>query len=288
MEILKLLRLHQWLKNFFVFLPIFFGTQILNKESFLLTVLTFFAFSILSSSVYCLNDIMDVEMDRLHPEKRNRPIAKGTISIPVAYTTMCVLLATSLTTLICARLYAVLIISVIYYILNILYCLKLKHFPLIDIFIVSMGFVLRILAGGYSSNIKLSNWIVLMTFLISLFLALAKRLDDTRYYKEKNIKLRKNISRYNTEFIQLSLAIIASVTIVCYIMYTVDQNVIERISNNYLYTTSIFVMLGILRFLQLTVVDMKSSSPTKIMIRDRFIQLCILCWIIQFSIILYI
>ena len=90
MEILKLLRAHQWLKNFFVFLPIFFGNQILNKESLLLTTLTFFAFSILSSSIYCLNDIMDVEMDRLHPEKKNRPIAKGTISISAAYTTMCV------------------------------------------------------------------------------------------------------------------------------------------------------------------------------------------------------
>lgn len=288
MEILKLLRAHQWLKNFFVFLPIFFGNQILNKESLLLTTLTFFAFSILSSSIYCLNDIMDVEMDRLHPEKKNRPIAKGTISISAAYTTMCVLLAISLTTLIFARLYAVLIIAVIYYILNILYCLRLKHIPLIDIFIVSSGFVLRILAGGYSSNIELSNWIVLMTFLISLFLALAKRLDDTIYYKEKKIKLRKNISRYNAEFIQLSLAIIASVTIVCYIMYTVDQNVIERISNNYLYTTSIFVMLGILRFLQLTIVDMKSSSPTKILIKDRFIQLCIFFWMALFTIILYI
>ena len=181
-----------------------------------------------------------------------------------------------------------LIIAVIYYILNILYCLRLKHIPLIDIFIVSSGFVLRILAGGYSSNIELSNWIVLMTFLISLFLALAKRLDDTIYYKEKKIKLRKNISRYNAEFIQLSLAIIASVTIVCYIMYTVDQNVIERISNNYLYTTSIFVMLGILRFLQLTIVDMKSSSPTKILIKDRFIQLCIFFWMALFTIILYI
>ena len=227
-------------------------------------------------------------MDRLHPEKKNRPIAKGTISISAAYTTMCVLLAISLTTLIFARLYAVLIIAVIYYILNILYCLRLKHIPLIDIFIVSSGFVLRILAGGYSSNIELSNWIVLMTFLISLFLALAKRLDDTIYYKEKKIKLRKNISRYNAEFIQLSLAIIASVTIVCYIMYTVDQNVIERISNNYLYTTSIFVMLGILRFLQLTIVDMKSSSPTKILIKDRFIQLCIFFWMALFTIILYI
>lgn len=288
MEILKLLRPHQWLKNFFVFLPIFFGNQILNKESLLLTTLTFFAFSILSSSIYCLNDIMDVEMDRLHPEKKNRPIAKGTISISAAYTTMCVLLAISLTTLIFAKLYAVLIIAVIYYILNILYCLRLKHIPLIDIFIVSSGFVLRILAGGYSSNIELSNWIVLMTFLISLFLALAKRLDDTIYYKEKKIKLRKNISRYNAEFIQLSLAIIASVTIVCYIMYTVDQNVIERISNNYLYTTSIFVMLGILRFLQLTIVDMKSSSPTKILIKDRFIQLCIFFWMALFTIILYI
>ena len=287
-NIIKLLRPHQWLKNVFLFLPIFFGNQIMDFQRLLPTFIAFVAYSFLSSSVYCLNDIQDCELDKLHPEKRKRPLAAGKVSIREAYIIMILLFLISSAILLYAELYGVLYIALIYYVINILYCVKLKNVALIDIFIVSSGFVLRLFAGGVASGIELSKWIILMTFLLSLFLAFSKRLDDSRIYVKKLVKMRRNISSYTPEFIQLSLAIICAITIVCYIMYTVDDAVIKRVSNDNLYMTSVFVLLGMLRFLQLAVVELKSSSPTKILIKDHFIQMCIILWVFVFIVILYV
>ena len=181
---------------------------------------------------------------------------------------------------------SILVIS-IYFVLNILYCVNLKQIPLVDIFIVSSGFVLRIILGGLVCNIELSQWIILMTFLLSLFLAISKRLDDIRIYNEKKILIRKNISHYNVEYIQLTLSIIASVTIVCYIMYTVDVDVVSRIDNHYLYLSSLLVILGVLRFLQIAIVEKQCCSPTKILMKDKFIQICIVTWGVFFLVLLY-
>ncbi|MBE6296961.1 MAG: decaprenyl-phosphate phosphoribosyltransferase [Bacteroidales bacterium] len=286
--IIKLLRPHQWLKNVFLFLPVFFGNQIMDLQRLLPTIIAFVAFSFLSSSVYCFNDIQDCELDKLHPEKRKRPIASGNISIRTAYIVMILSYFISSAILLYPGFYEVFYIALIYYVVNILYCVKLKNVALVDIFIVSSGFVLRLFAGGVASGIELSKWIILMTFLLSLFLAFSKRLDDSRIYVKKLVKMRRNISSYTPEFIQLSLAIICAITIVCYIMYTVDDSVIERVSNDNLYMTSVFVLLGMLRFLQLAVVEMKSSSPTKILIKDYFIQMCIILWVLAFIMILYV
>jgi len=286
--IIKLLRPHQWLKNVFLFLPVFFGNQIMDLQRLLPTIIAFVAFSFLSSSVYCFNDIQDCELDKLHPEKRKRPIASGNISIRTAYIVMILSYFISSAILLYPGFYEVFYIALIYYVVNILYCVKLKNVALVDIFIISSGFVLRLFAGGVASGIELSKWIILMTFLLSLFLAFSKRLDDSRIYVKKLVKMRRNISSYTPEFIQLSLAIICAITIVCYIMYTVDDSVIERVSNDNLYMTSVFVLLGMLRFLQLAVVEMKSSSPTKILIKDYFIQMCIILWVLAFIMILYV
>ena len=144
---------------------------------------------------------------------------------------------------------------------------------------------MRIILGGLVCNIELSQWIILMTFLLSLFLAISKRLDDIRIYNEKKILIRKNISHYNVEYIQLTLSIIASVTIVCYIMYTVD--VVSRIDNHYLYLSSLLVILGVLRFLQIAIVEKQCCSPTKILMKDKFIQICIVTWGVFFLVLLY-
>lgn len=288
MNIIKLLRPHQWLKNVFLFLPVFFGNQIMDFQRLLPTFVAFVAFCFLSSSIYCFNDIQDCELDRLHPEKRKRPVASGKVSIRTAYIVMILFYFISSAILLYAGFYEVFYIALIYYVVNILYCVKLKNVALVDIFIVSSGFVLRLFAGGVASGIELSKWIILMTFLLSLFLAFSKRLDDSRIYVKKLVKMRRNISSYTPEFIQLSLAIICAITIVCYIMYTVDDSVIERVSSDNLYMTSVFVLLGMLRFLQLAVVEMKSCSPTKILIKDHFIQMCITLWIFVFIMILYV
>jgi 4-hydroxybenzoate polyprenyltransferase len=174
-----------------------------------------------------------------------------------------------------------------YYLLNIAYCVKLKHIAIVDVFIISTGFVLRVFAGGLATNVYISHWIILMTFLLALFLTFAKRRDDVVIYSKTEVKVRRNINRYSLEFINQAISIIASVTIVCYIMYTVSAEVIIHFQTSYLYITSIFVLAGIIRYMQLAIVDVKSGSPTKILLKDKFTQLCVIAWIITFFVIIY-
>ena len=126
-----------------------------------------------------------------------------------------------------------------------------------------------------------------MTFLLALFLAFAKRRDDVVIYQDTGVSARKNVNRYNLEFMNQTIGIIASITMVCYIMYTESEEVVERMHTQYLYATSVFVLAGIVRYLQITIVDVKSGSPTKVLMKDRFVQLCIIGWILTFILILY-
>lgn len=288
-KIITLLRPHQWLKNVFIFLPLFFDKHLTDFEYIIPTLVTFFSFSFAASGIYCFNDIYDAEVDKLHPKKKKRPIASGYISKTVGiFIALLSVIASYLLILCCTQFYIEQsLIITLYILMNILYCVKLKHFALVDVFIIAIGFVLRVLIGGVSTSIYLSQWIVLMTFLLALFLAFAKRRDDVVIYEGQGVKLRKNINRYNLQFMNQAITIVATITMVCYIMYTVSDEVILRFNTRYLYMTSIFVLAGILRYLQITIVDTKSGSPTSILIKDRFIHACIFSWIIAFLIIIY-
>lgn len=289
-SIFRLIRPMQWVKNGFVFVPLFFGGKLLDPECWIAALWVFMSFSLMASSIYCLNDIKDVEADRAHPRKRLRPIASGEVSVKLAYAIMACLIfgALSIPLLVNgAQKMHVVVILVLYLVLNILYCLKLKQYAIVDVFTVSLGFVLRLVCGGVACDIWLSPWIICMTFLLALFLAFAKRRDDVVLHDTKGIVSRKNILRYNIPFMNQVLGIIGSVTIVCYIIYTVSPEVERRLGSDYVFVTSIFVLAGILRYLQVSMVDLKSGSPTKILMQDRFIQYCILCWLFVFAIILY-
>ncbi len=290
---ISLLRPHQWLKNCFVILPLFFGQQLQDSSLWLPVLMAFLAFCLAASGIYCLNDICDVESDRLHAKKRLRPIASGAVSISSAYLTMTICWCLAL-------LFAYLAgngdtkieissisIVMIYILTNVAYCLWLKHYSIIDVFIIAAGFVFRIFLGGIVTRIVLSQWIVLMTFLLALFIAIAKRRDDVVAYEIRGIKLRGNIARYNLAFMNQALSIVASITMVCYVLYTVSDDVVTRVGSHYLYMTSVFVLAGIIRFLQVALVDIRSGSPTKVLLKDRFIQACILGWVLSFFVLLY-
>ena len=293
-EYLRLLRLHQWLKNAFIFLPLFFDRHILEIEYITSAILMFFAYGFAASGIYCFNDIYDVEADRRHPEKCKRPIASGVISKATAYSLLVFCFAMSFIILTFGdfeilgggknKLYGVIFF---YIIMNVAYCVKLKQIVIVDVFIIAVGFVLRVIAGGFATDIHLSHWIVLMTFLLALFLAFAKRRDDVVMYEDSGVKMRKNINRYNLTFMNQLIAVVGCLTMMCYIMYTVSPEVIERFHSSYIYVTSIFVLAGIIRYLQLTIVDVKSGSPTKVLMKDHFVQACIVGWIVTFVIILY-
>lgn len=288
---IQLLRSQQWLKNIFVFTPVFFSNNLLNTAYYLPTILIFGAFCLISSSIYCINDIIDAEADRNHPKKCKRPIASGMVSKNSAATIsfICALLSFGIIILLVPSTNTLWLLTIIltYWIMNLVYCIKLKQYAIIDIFCIATGFVLRVLIGGIATGIWISQWIVLLTFLIALFLALTKRYDDFCIYEKSGTAPRKSISRYNSTFIILSIAIVASVTLVCYIMYTMSETVIRRLETQYLYLTSIWVIAGLLRFVQNMIVYERSSSPTKQLINDHFIHLCILGWLLSFVIIIY-
>ena len=287
--IITLLRPHQWLKNVFIFLPLFFDRRLMDLDYMKPAFIAFFAYCLAASGIYCFNDIYDVEADRIHPKKCSRPVANGAISIPIAYSIMaiCFILSISILSIGEGSLFELLIL-LFYIIINIAYCIKLKHIAIVDVLIISLGFVLRVLMGGFSTGIYLSHWIILMTFLLALFLAFAKRRDDVVIFEESGVKTRKNINRYNVEFMNQTIGIVAGITMICYIMYTVSPEVMDRFGSKNLYLTSFFVLAGMIRYLQVTIVDLRSGSPTNILIHDRFIQVCILGWVAMFFVIIYV
>lgn len=298
--IFLLIRPQQWIKNFFVFGPVVFGGALMQGQALMQGLLAFAAFSLAASSIYCINDIHDVADDRRHSEKCRRPIASGAVSVPRAWLLAALLLAGALGLAWLADVRAaalpvagagpgvgVTVVVGFYWLLNLGYCLRLKQYAIIDVCIVAFGFVLRLLAGSAATMIGLSRWIVLMTFLLTLFMSFAKRRDDVLLMEATGEAPRKNTIHYNTTFINQAITITAAVTLVCYIMYTVSPEVVARFHNENLYLTSVFVLVGLLRYIQISVVEQKSGNPTKVILRDHFIQIDVLAWFVAFLVLIY-
>ncbi len=287
--LVRLLRPQQWTKNLFVFMPLFFSGRLTDTRLLANAVIVFFAYSFAASSIYCFNDIADVEADRHHPVKCQRPIASGKISIGMGYALMSGMLLLSIVMLFMLPGIMVGPMAVIggYWLMNMLYCWRLKHYAIVDVCIIAFGFVLRIIAGGAATNTMVSHWLVMMTFLLTLFLSLAKRRDDVLRMMRTGEPPRHNTSRYNLTFMNQSITITASVMLVCYIMYTVSSDVIANFGTPYVYLTSIYVLLGILRYIQLTVVDEKTGDPTSVMLHDHPTLFIVSAWVVTFLIIIY-
>ncbi|MCF8275508.1 MAG: UbiA prenyltransferase family protein [Flavobacteriales bacterium] len=284
-NLLRTMRVHQWVKNLFIFLPAFFG-QALNGDSAIGLSLGFLCFSLLASSVYIINDLKDVESDRLHKEKQHRPIASGAISVSNAYV-LAVILATG--SLIGAHFIGQLFFCAcaLYLIQNMFYTLWLKQFALIDITIISLGFLIRLFAGGVIANIPISNWMYIMAFLLAMLLALGKRRDDLLILKNEGTEVRKAVRGYTLEFVNVMTVMLSAITIVAYIMYTLSTDVVARVGSPYVYVTSLFVFLGVMRYLQLALVYENTGSPTLILLKDRPTGLIVLLWLLAFGYLLY-
>lgn len=287
MELIKLIRPQQWVKNLFVFIAPFFAGILFQKEIFIDTAIGFVAFSLAASSIYILNDIRDVEADRAHPTKKNRPIASGKISNTLAIVIMLVLGMSAIAIATLTNSYFTGILAT-YIIINVAYCFGLKHVSILDMVLISFGFVLRTVGGGVIVDVVLTQWLVIIIFLLSLFLALAKRRDDILIFIESGNSIRKSSSKYNMEFINSAITMVSTTLIVAYLMYTISDEVVERMNFEYLYFTGLFVILGVLRYLQKTLVENDSSSPVRVLYTDRFIQLTLILWGLSYFLILYI
>ena len=286
----KLLRPAQWVKNIFVWLPLFFSGNVLQDTYFESTLWAFVAFCLLSSAIYCFNDIMDVAADREHPVKRRRPLASGQMSRGAAVTEMLLLLAAVMAIAVrqFASIPAAWIILAVYLALNLGYSLGLKRIPIVDVFIIALGFVLRLAMGGVVCGIWLSPWIVCLTFLLTLTLAFAKRRDDLLLYKQRGKELRRSVRDYNLPYMDQVLGLLGAITMVCYIIYSVSPDVESRMGSHYVYISSIFVLAGILRYLQITLVHEQSGSPTRTFLTDGFLLTCMACWVAFFVVLLYV
>ncbi len=278
LPLLRLVRLPQAAKNLFIFLPLFFGLELTNAALLAKSVVAFVAFTLTAWAVYIFNDIRDVESDRQHPKKRTRPLASGAISTRFAGTLSGLLLALGLVLMGASGLQALWIL-LLYVAMNGAYSLGWKQIPILDVAIVGLGYVLRILIGGAVTGIPLSAWIVVMTFLLALFLALAKRRDDVVLFMKTGSQARKVIDGYNLAFLDSAATLLGGVVIVAYISYALGPGLEQRLDTGNFYLTTFFVVLGILRYLQLTMVEEGSGDPTEVFFHDRFLQVTLLGWL---------
>ncbi len=277
-SLIKLARPYQYSKNLFIFLPAFFSFKITDYQVFSSAFLAFISFSLTASSIYILNDWFDRKDDAIHPEKCSRPIASGKISPKIALIYAILLLFCGLFTAYKVSLIVTFLI-VMYVLLNIAYSYKLKHISIVDITIISTGFVIRLFVGAFATNVILSHWIIIMTFMLALFLSLAKRRDDLIIYLETENKMRKVIDGYSLKFLDFAMIMNASIVIVAYILWSISPEVVAKLHTNNLYLSAIFVFLGILRYMQISFVEEKSGNPSKILFTDSFIRVTILFWI---------
>ena len=285
-EVVKLMRPHQYLKNLFIFLPLFFALKVTDTSLLFYALVAFLAFSLTASAVYILNDYHDIDEDRLHPTKKNRPLASGTISKKEGLLIMGLLFSVGFVLMMLISWQASMLLAV-YIGLNIAYSFYLKHLPIVDVVVIALGFVLRVFVGTSVTGLDTSMWIIVMTFLLALFLALAKRRDDVLLFNKTGKKMRKVIDGYNLQFVDMAMTLMAGVVIVAYLMYCVSPDVMARTGSDKLYLTLIYVIIGIMRYMQIAFVEETSGSPTKVLLKDRLMQVVIVLWIITFSVILY-
>lgn len=285
-QLVVLLRPAHWIKNLFIFVPLFFAGELFDLYRLIDLAGGFVAFSLVASGIYILNDYRDMPNDKIHPVKRNRPLASGAVGTGVAFTLMavCTIGGFLAAWFIRDKFFVIL---VLYFVLNVAYSFGLKNISILDILIIAAGFVLRIKAGGAIANVGISEWLMIMVFLLSLFLALAKRRDDILIGERSGKKMRKAMSGYNKQFLNISLAIVSTIIIMAYLMYTISPDVIRRLGTYRLYYTGIFVLAGLMRYLQLVYVNQDTGSPIKILYKDHFIQICIILWILSFYALIY-
>jgi len=283
----KLIRVKHWVKNLFIFIPLFFAGQVFTLDLYARLIPGFFAFSFVASAIYILNDYKDREVDRLHPKKKLRPLASGDANLTVSLILMSFLILGGLT-LAWSLNPAFFAVLSIYLVINIAYTYGLKNVAILDIFLVASGFLFRVYSGGILVDVAISHWLAIMIMLLSLFLALAKRRDDLVIGKNGGGVLRKSSRNYNLVFINSCLTLFAGIIIVAYIMYTVSPEVTERLKTEWLFATTVFVVAGLMRYLQITFVEEDSGSPTSLLLRDKFLIVTLLAWIISFYLIIYI
>ncbi len=287
-EYLKLFRVKHYIKNLLIFLPLFFSQSIFNKDLLFLDLLGFIIFSITSSIIYIINDIMDIEKDKLHPIKKNRPLASGKISIKQAkiceiFLVIIFILLNIITSYFTHKITSI-IIPIIYFIINILYSKKLKEIPIVDVAIISFGFLLRVYYGSVLIDVMLSNWLYLTIMFGAFYLGFGKRRNEII---QNGIKSRKSLKLYNKEFLDKNMYVCLSLAVMSYSMWCIVPNVVANVGNNYLIYTVPLIMI-ILQMYSLIIENGSHGDPIEVVLSHKSIIFLILLYIVILFLIIYV
>ena len=281
--LIELARPAQWIKNGFVLLPLFFAHALFDRSALLGAALATIAFCLAASAVYAYNDMRDAERDRLHPDKHQRPIARGTITPRTALAFAAVLCVAALLVAAATNADVVAVIA-IYLAVQWAYSQGLKRIAWLDVGIVASGFALRILAGGLAANVPLTPWILVMGFLLALMLALGKRHGDLVHVTDPG---GRAAARYDVTTIQWVLAGLSGAVLVAYVFYAISPEVVARHSHRALAWSTPWVVLGVLRYLFLVFKRGAGGDPSRLAVRDPFLLCATLGWLITLTWVLY-
>jgi len=278
LELIKLVRVKQWVKNLFVFAPLIFDGKFTDPDAFLATTLAFISFCLLSSVVYIVNDIFDRAGDRQHPLKNKRPLASGAISLNSAWLLAFLLLCGVCLTLFFQPLPTTMVL-LLYLFLNLLYTVFCKHLVIIDVLIIATGFVLRVVAGACAIGASVSTWMFLVTFFLSLFIGFGKRRYELYLMDGLEGEFRAVLHKYSTTFCDALVTVCLGLTIITYSLYTVDPQVIARLQSDKLIYSLPMVIYGLFRYLYL-LYEKHDGELTEVLFRDRGLQMAILLWLV--------
>lgn len=284
--LLTAMRPHQWSKNLFIFAPMLFGQRIADPQAAGYATLAFLSFCFLASGLYILNDWLDIEEDRIHPEKRHRPLSSGALPIPVAALGFVVLVLGGLGT---AWFVGpqFLLIAGLYFIMTLAYCLALKNMMILDCMTIAAGFVLRVVGGAVAVGVGASHWLIVCAFLLALFLAFSKRRQELLQLTRSAAQHRSVLSQYSVGFLgHVNVALIAA-TIVCYALYTVSPETIEKFGTDKLIYGTGFVIYGLLRYMALVENPSKGGNPSKMLIEDIPLLIVVALWALYNAVVIY-
>ncbi len=279
---IKLIRIKHYIKNFLIFLPLIFSRNI-NATNILLSILGFISFSFASSIIYIVNDIRDKEKDKNHPTKKNRPIAAGTISITNALIVATLLLIITIAILIYLSTFNkfISIYIITYILINIMYSFGLKNIPLLDVFILALGFLIRVLYGGSLINVEVSNWLFLTVLSISFYLGLGKRRNELIAQEKTGNTTRNVLKYYNKEFLDKNMYMCLSMTIIFYSLWCQDLNF------DYIMWTIPIVLLICMKY-SLNIESNSSGDPVEVLLKDKILMLLVGIYAIAILLTLYV
>ena len=284
---LKLTRVPQWIKNFFVFVPLLFSLHLFDSNYFLTTLEAFITFCLASSLIYVINDLIDIEADRAHPIKRDRPLAAGKISKLNAIIVVVFLVILIVILLLIFNAEFIYIVGG-FVALNVLYSFWFKHIVILDIFSIAAGFTIRVLAGAIVISVPVSSWLVLTTIFISLFLGVMKRHSELLLSTGVDgASSRKVLSQYSLNFADQMATVAAAGVIICYALYTVSERTVTIFhTENLIYTTP-FVVYGIFRYMYLEYISNKGDNTTRIVLTDIQLIITVIAYTITTILIIY-